>query len=239
MRKLVASVLLLGMFVSQAVSDTPSKEGSEFIFARVQFNMSFNAVLEQEAPWHHDYPFSEDLYLGMIRELTGIHTSQESFEIVQLDSKDIFKYPFLYLSEPGYMDLTSTEQTNLRNYLQRGGFMMFDDFRGRDLDNLRLQMRKVFPDREMFRLDVSHPVFHTFYDLDTIAMDPPYYDFRFTGPPEFWGMSDEEGRLIMIANQNNDMGEFWEWVDKKEAPFPPAAKSVRLAINYLIYAMTH
>jgi len=78
-----------------------------------------------------------------------------------------------------------------------------------------------------------------FYDLDSIQMDPPYRDFRFTGGPEFWGMNDDEGRLVMIANQNNDLGEFWEWVDKKEFPFQPAAKSMRLGINYLIYAMTH
>jgi hypothetical protein len=239
MKKLLALVALVGVFASQGISDTPSKEKSEFIFARVQFNMSFEAAFDPEPPWHHDYPYAEDLYLGLIREVTSVYTSEESYEIVQLDSKDIFKYPFLYVSEPGYMELTDKELTNLREYFNRGGFMILDDFRGRDLNNLREQMKRVFPNRDMYKLDVSHPVFHTYYDLDSLDMDPPYRDVRFSGRPEFWGLNDQEGRLIMLANQNNDLGEFWEWLDKKEFPFEPAAKSVRLGINYLIYAMTH
>ena len=239
MKKLVALIAFIGVFASLGISDTPSKESSEFIFARVQFNMSYEAIFEREAPWHHDYPYAEDLYLGMIREITGVYTSQESYQIVRLDSEDIFKYPFLYFSEPGYLELTSKELTNLREYLNRGGFMMLDDFRGVDLDNLQDQMKKVFPNREMYKLDVRHEIFHTYYDIDSLVMDPPYRDIRFSGGPEFWGMNDDEGRLIMLANQNNDLGEFWEWVDRKEMPFQPAAKSMRLGINYLIYAMTH
>jgi hypothetical protein len=43
----------------------------------------------------------------------------------------------------------------------------------------------------------------------------------------------------MMANQNNDLGEFFEWVDRGEMPFQPAAMATKLAVNYLIYAMTH
>jgi hypothetical protein len=91
----------------------------------------------------------------------------------------------------------------------------------------------------MFRLDVSHEVFHSFYDMDTLEMTPPYQRFDMSGRPEFWGMLDGEERLIMVANQNNDFGEFWEWVDRGEMPFQPAAQSVKFGINYLVYAMTH
>ena len=239
MKKLVALVVFVGVFASVGISDTPSKEKSEFVFARVQFNMTFESVAEPEEPWHHDYPYAEDLYLSLIREVTGVFTSEESYVIVRLDEDEIFKYPFLYVSEPGYMDLTEKELTNLREYFNRGGFMILDDFRGRDLNNLRAQMKRVFPQREMFKLDVTHPVFHSYYDLDSIDMDSPYSDSRFSGRPEFWGLQDEQGTLILLANQNNDLGEFWEWLDKGEMPLQPAAKSVRLGINYLIYAMTH
>jgi hypothetical protein len=194
----------------------------------------------REAPWHHDYPFSEDLYLTMVKEVTGINTTRESFEIVQLDGKEIFRYPMLYFSEPGFMQMTPKETSNLREYLERGGFLVFDDFRGRDLLNLRTQLKKVFPNREMIKLDITHPIFHSFYDIDTLVMEPPYYDARFLGgKPEFWGMTDDSGRLIMIANQNNDLGEFWQWVDEGQLDFKRAALSVRLGINYLAYAMTH
>jgi hypothetical protein len=124
--------------------------------------------------------------------------------------------------------------------VNRGGFIVCDDFRGRDLDILRFEMKKVFPDREFVRLDVSHPVFHSFYDIKSLEMAPPYFDNRFLGEgPQFWGMSDGKGRLIVIANRNNDLGEFMEDVDRGEKPFKEAALAVRLMINYLVYAMTH
>jgi hypothetical protein len=238
MRKLAALVLLIAVFATLAISDSPPAD-VEFTFARVQFNMSFDAAFIREAPWHHDYPYSEDLFLTMLREVTSVNTDREAYQIVQLESPDIFKYPFLYVSEPGFMQLTPSETVNLREYLNRGGFVMFDDFRtwgeSRDLANLRAQLKKVFPDRDLFRLDINHPVFHTFYDIRTLAMPPPYYEMV----PDFWGMNDDEGRLQLVANHNNDFGEFWEAVDLGDRDFQPAAASVRFGINYLIYAMTH
>ncbi len=235
----MALIVTAGVFSLQAVSDVPPKSDSEFIFARVQFNMNPNWFFDtSEAPWHHDYPFAEDLYLSFLKEVTGVHTTKESFQIVQLDSPDIFKYPFLYFSEPGYMELTPKEETNLHEYFQRGGFAMFDDFRGRALDNLRFQMKKVFPGREMFKMDVSHQIWNSFYEITSLQTEPPYRNFD-SREPTFWGMNDDKGNLIIIANADNDLGEFWEWVDRGEMPFQPAALSVRLGINYLIYAMTH
>lgn len=248
MKKLLVLAAFLVVSASQAISDVPDKTGSEFVFARVQFNMDAGWILDyREAPWHHDYPFSEDLLLTMISELTGIHTTRQSFQVVQLDSPEIFKYPWVYISEPGYMNLTPKETANFREYLNRGGFVICDDFRGRDLDRLRLEMKKVFPDRELVRLDVSHEVFHSFYDLKSLEMEPPYgkvrgvfVDSRYLGEgPQFWGMSDDSGRLMMVANRNNDLGEFMEDIDHGDEPLKDAALAVRLMINYLVYGMTH
>src|SRR5262245_55988523 len=238
MKKSLALAVFLAL-ASQAISDVPEKRSSEFVFARVQFNMDGRWIFEySEAPWHHDYPFSEDLFLTMVNEVTGIHTSRESFEIVQLGSPEIFKYPWVYISEPGFLSLTAKEIANFREYLNRGGFVICDDFRGRDLDILRFEMKKVLPGQEMFRLDVSHPVFHSFYDIQSLVMESPYVDARFLGGgPEFWGLNDDRGRLVMVANQNNDLGEFMEALDHGEKPLKWSALSVKLMVNYLAYAM--
>jgi hypothetical protein len=243
-------ILLVGL-AAPAASYDDGDETPEFVFARVQFNQTLEALLDREAPWHHDYPYAEDLYLSLIAEFTGVHTSREDYVIVQLDDEEIFKYPFLYFSEPGFMNLTGREEENLREYFNRGGFAMFDDFRGADLENLAVQMKRLYPDRELSRLDIRHRLFNSFYELDSLDMLPLYgvlrgpggewiiTDSRFTGGPEFWGMEDDEGRQILIANQNNDLGEYWEGLDQNTVPFEDAANSVRLGTNYLIYAMTH
>src|SRR5688572_2384605 len=129
MKKFLTVVVFITVFVSLGISDVPDP-ASEFTFARVEFTMNLEARFQREAPWHHDYPYSEDLYLTMLKEVTTIHTSTESYKIVRFDDPDVFQFPFLYVSEPGFMNLTEKEINGLREYINRGGFVMFDDFRG-------------------------------------------------------------------------------------------------------------
>jgi len=241
MRKLLAILVFLAALAGRAVPDAPPKD-SEFVFARVQFTEREYRMYWLEEPWHHDYPFSDTFFLSMLHEATGVHVTPDSYKIVQLASPEIFKYPFLYISEPGFMELTTKEIANLGEYIRRGGFIMADDFRTagylrgpEELNILRYYLKRAVPERELVRLEISHPIFNSFYKIDTLKMKPPYGDFT----PEFWGLSDEHGNLQLIVNYNNDLGEFWEWVDKGEMPFHPAVRSVQLGINYLIYAMSH
>jgi hypothetical protein len=232
---------MLLLFAGSAQPNRVAKEQAEYTFARVQFNMNnprrgFNQ--EGQPPWMHDYPRSEDFFLAMVGQVTGVHTSVDAFEIVDLDSKDIFKYPFLYFSEPGFMDLTDEEEANLREYFNRGGFAMFDDFRGQALANLEDQMLRVFPNRQLVRMDLKEAIFHSFYEIDTLNMPPPYVNFD-SGTPSFWGMKDEQGRVILMANADNDFGEYWEDIDRGAEALHPAVQSFQFGVNYLIYAMTH
>ena len=175
----------------------------------------------------------------MASRATTPPTGPKRYETVRLDSPDIFGFPFLYVSEPGFMRLTDEETDNLREYLNRGGFIMFDDFRGEDFRVLELYLKRAFPERELFQLDPSHSMFDVFYTIDSLEIEAPYVDSRFTGNPEFWGMHDEAGRLILVANHNNDIGEFWEGLDLAHQPLQPSIDAVRLGINYMIYTMTH
>jgi hypothetical protein len=157
--------------------------------------------------------------------------------IVDIDSPDLFKYPFTYMSEPGFLELNPKDVENFREYLDRGGFVLVDDFRGpRHLQNLIYQMKKVYPNREIIQLDVTHPVFTSFYTIETLDMIPPYPG---SGPVQFLGLLDDEGRLQMVINYNNDLSEFWEKLDRAEIPLELAANSLRLGVNYLVYALTH
>ena len=89
--------------------------------------------------------------------------------------------------------------------------------------------------QQLVCLDLSHPVFHSYYNIESLKMDPPYGDFV----PEFWGISDDQGRLQLIANYNNDLGDFWKYLDHGDKPLKDSARSIRLGINYIVYAMSH
>jgi hypothetical protein len=246
MKRFLVTLTFLAMLSSSALSDVSPPGDSEFVFARVESGQREYRMYWSEAPWHHDYPFSEEFITGMLRELTGVHVTANSHQIVQLSSPEIFQYPFLYISEPGFMRLDEREIANLGEYIRRGGFIMADDFRTgnflggpEELEILRYYLKRAVPERELIPLDIHHPIFHSFYDIDTLEMKPPYGTDTPGFVPQFWGVNDEHSKLQLIANYNNDLGEFWEWVDKGQMPFHPAVRSVQLGINYVVYAMTH
>ena len=61
----------------------------------------------------------------------------------------------------------------------------------------------------------------------------------FAGPPTFHGLRDDEGRIQVIANFNNDIGDFWEWSDEGWYPIDLTNEGYKFGINYIIYALTH
>ncbi len=97
-------------------------------------------------------------------------------------------------------------------------------------------MNKVFPGRTFVELTLDNPIFHTFYDIPTLDIDPPYPQ---RGLPKFYGYFDEHGRLSMILNHNNDLGDFFEWIDETRYPLPASTAGLRFGINYFMYALTH
>lgn len=247
MRKAAAYSVIVGLFfltASIATLRAPILDNEPqyhpldpiyFKFARVQFSSYFRG--RGNAGWAHDYPRAERNFLKILSEVTGIKTTSDSYSIVQLDDPEIMDYPLLYFSEPGSWNITSEEAQNFREYLLRGGFAIFDDFDGpRQWDNFHRAMKQVFPERNLVELTVEHPIFQCFYKIETLEMVPPYAVW---GEPTFYGLSDENGRLQVIVNFNNDIGDFWEWSDKSWVPIHLSNEAYKLGVNYVIYALTH
>jgi hypothetical protein len=242
---------LFALLASPANSDWTEPK-PEFVFARLSCTnrdpfLYWHDYYPFNPPWHHDYPSSDEFIVGLVHEITAVRVSSDSYKIVALDSPDIFKYPFLYLSEPGFMDLNAAEIANLGEYLRRGGFIMADDFRTPnylhnwdELGVLRHYLELAVPEYKFERLNVNHPVFHSFYEIPTLEMKPPPYGEGTPGfVPEFWGLSDEHGKLRVIANYNNDIGDFWKYLDQGAQPLKESGQAIRLGINYIIYALSH
>src|SRR5206468_10245261 len=99
--------------------------------------------------------------------LTAVHVTPNSHQIAQLSSSEIFQYPFLYISEPGFMRLDDREIANLGEYIRRGGFIMADDFRTanylrgpEELDVLRGYLKRAVPECEVVRLGARRSICH-------------------------------------------------------------------------------
>jgi hypothetical protein len=132
--------------------------------------------------------------------------------------------------------MNEAEAAGLRAYLQKGGFIIFDDFREDHRDNLVYQMRQVLPDARWVPLDVSHPIFHSFFEINSLDVEGYY------GPTEWTGIfedNDSSKRLLAVANYNHDLGELWEFSDTGYVPVDLSNEAYKFGVNYVMYAMTH
>ncbi len=215
---------------------------SGFVYARIRYHLQ-PWGRRGEVPWHHDYPDGDTMLPTSLGRLTTTHTTPDSFQIVDIDSPDLFQYPFAYMSEPGFLNLLPNDVRNLREYFDRGGFLLLDDFRGNEFDNSQFenmveQMRKVFPDREIRPVPASHAVFHSFFDLDPKEMLPPYKMYN-SGQLQFLGIMDAKENIQVMIDFNNDISEYWQALDVGQCSLKESGMAVKLGINYVIYSMTH
>ena len=155
-------------------------------------------------------------FTKILDELTLLHVRTNGSNILSLDDPELFNYPIAYMAEPGFWDATEAQAAAFRQYLMKGGFAIFDDFRGYDWNNLQDQMRRVLPDARWIQLDGRSTVFHSFFEIDhpeSLAV-PSIYDQSLV--PSYWGLyedNDPAKRLMVIANVNNDISEYWEFSD--------------------------
>jgi hypothetical protein len=222
------------------------------------FEFEFTRLVYQENPdysrgwgfggqrWTTDAPEAETHLLQGIRRLTRVNASSEGTAL-RLTDDAIFDHPFLYAVEVGGWLLSDEEARRLREYLDRGGFLMVDDFHGSaEWEGFMTSMRRVYPDRPVVELPMSEEVFHVLYDLVERPQIPSIYG-AMTGRtwerdgyvPHWRGIYDENGRLAVAIHWNMDLGDAWEHADSPQYPQPLTALAYRYAINYLIYSMSH
>ena len=209
---------------------------SHFAFTRIRYGTRVGG----NGGWEHDYPTADRNFAAILDYMTHTRVHLDGSNIFDLDDPRIFQNPVIYMSEPGGWTTDAAEATSLRNYLLKGGLIIFDDFDGdREWRNLVTQMKVVLPDHDFIRLDVSHPIFQSFFSLRTLQVPHPMLRGI---EPEFFGLFDDNrtsGRMMAIANFNNDIGDYWEWSAEGLYGDAPTADAYRLGVDYLVYAMTH
>jgi hypothetical protein len=215
---------------------------SHYVFTRVRYNARGGLVrgfFGGADGWAHDYPTADRNLAAILDYITNMRVRMDGSNILDLDDAGIFENPILYMSEPGYWTTTDEEARNLRAYMLKGGLIIFDDFEGDGhWRNLVAQMRRAVPDHYFIPIDITHPIFHSFFDIKVLDVPHPLVDVS----PGYFAMFDNNdpgGRMIALANWNNDLGDYWEWSAEGLYGSDPTNDAYRLGVNYIVYAMTH
>lgn len=207
----------------------------KFTFVRVKFEPLGGGW---DLKWDHDYPRAENHFMKILSELTSIGPHLDGSNILSFEDPEIFNYPAAYVSEPGFWTMNETELAGVRDFVHKGGFLIFDDFTGEHWYNFEARWREAFPALKLQELKLDHPIFDSFYRIENLQMQHPQNG----APASFVGAfedNDPTKRLVMIANYNNDIGDYMEFSDEGFLPIALTNEAYKLAVNYVMYAMTH
>ncbi len=219
-----------------------------FAFVRIRYTPAPGGYFGGPV-WAHGYPVAEQSLLHIAEDISLLKTHADDIGVLTLDDPELFQYPFAYLIEVGWWAVTDQEASALRTYLQKGGFLLVDDFKPENWRGLSgggwapfaAAMKRVLPDARFVDLDPRHPIFHSFFEIPSTIVDdfPQAYN---EGPPVFRGIfedNDPQKRLMVMVNYNTDVSQFWEWSGRGFRPFDDTNEAYKLGINYLMYGVTH
>jgi hypothetical protein len=193
--------------------------------------------------WAADYPAMETNLNTILKEITEVRPHPRGTNVYSFDDPELFKYPLAYLSEPGYWYPGEREVAGLRDYLQKGGFLIADDFHfPEEWAVFERAMRRVLPNARIDRLELTHPVFNTFFQIKSLSVPYPGYLGERGLMGEFYGIhedNDPRRSLQVVVNYNIDLGDYVEWSAQELYNPQSTNEAYKFMINYVVYGLTH
>lgn len=226
--------------------------GLEWRFVRIRYHYRTEGTQIQGEdyygePWYIDAPAAEQNLSRRVKTATTIHV--EDPIVLTLDDPRLFEHPWIYFVEGGNLKMLDSDVATLREFLLRGGTATFDDFHGPfEWANVARELKRVFPHRDIVEVPKDHPVFSCFYTIDSYPQVAGLGSFlagrsweKGGFVPHLRTILDDNGRPMVFINWNTDMGDGWEWSNVEEYPgyIKYTALAYRMAINEIVYALTH
>jgi len=233
----------------------PRFQEDVFTFARLRFGGERGYRFGGGRSWDDDTPDADLSLTYRLYQVTSLKV-RPGLNYVDITTKDLANYPFVYVAAAGRLVLTDDQVTALRNYLLNGGFLMVDDFWGDEQwQHFYEQIKRVFPDREPVELGLDQRIFHTVFDFKQAPQIPSVGAFLSTGQSyepgwpydlknhdaHYYGVYDDHQRMMMVICQNNHFGDGWEHETEDQRYFDAFSepRAYPMFINILVYAMTH
>ena len=201
---------------------------STFVFATAQY---------ESGDWD-SAPLLPANIIDTIARYTSIEVAP-SGAIVALDSPDLARYPFVYLTGHLPVRFSEAERANARRWLERGGFLMVDDH-NHDIDG---QFHKTVTEEitrsfgALARLPNTHALYRAFF---TFEDGPPTTAHELNG----WGDNIVHRYLdaVMFAGKigvlysNKDYSSEWNYHPQSKKFF--AVDNTKFAANVIVHALT-
>ncbi|MEO0223537.1 MAG: DUF4159 domain-containing protein [candidate division WOR-3 bacterium] len=191
-----------------------------FQIARLQY--------EGGGDWYNDPEVIPNL-VKFIKKYINIDLDEKQ-AVVKPSSKEIFNYPIVYMTGHGNVYFSEIDAKNLRDYLERGGFLYVDDDYGLD-SYFRREIKKVFPDKELEEVPLNHPIFNIYWKFDKL----PKIHQHDGKPPKAYGIFIGE-RLVLLYTYESNISD--GWTDRHGDPPEVQETALKFGMNIVLYALT-
>jgi len=201
-----------------------AQDAGKFTVARLKYSGG--------GDWYVGQTTIPNLLKGL-RERTNVETGDKQ-AVIRLTDKELYSYPFIYMTGHGNVSFTDDEVRRLRLYLTRGGFLWANDDYGMD-KSFRREMKRVFPDKNLVEIPFDHDIYHCYYDFLNGLPKIHEHDGK---PPRGYGLF-HEGRMIVFYDYESDIGNGLENSEVHNDPPEKREQALRMAINIVIHVLTH
>ncbi len=159
----------------------------------------------------------------------GTQISTEEVQ-VEVGSSELFNVPFVHATGHGRIFFTAQEASNLRLYLESGGFLHIDDNYGMDA-YVRSEMKKVFPELDFVEVPFSHPIYNQKYAFKNGLPKVHEHD---GGSPKGYALI-WKGKIVCFYTFDCDLGDGWEDQEVHNNPPEIRTKALQMGANILQY----
>jgi len=242
---------ILPIATASAAEDDTDKY--DFLIARVRFKLTQNVVdvwntgpgaernlLEEltkyvrckvklpQGCYCNDPYYGEDRHFNAVVDFSGPVSPQ--------------KYPFLLMTSEGYFSFNSTQKTNLKNYVDGGGFIFMDDCvagMGTDFfyQSAHNMVNEVYGSGALTVIPKTHEVFNNVFDLSKTGLPNVSGVYH---PAEGLWRGDRIG--IILSSTDIHCG----WIDKHHNWYTAARgktagyeDAIQFGINMIVYVLAH
>ena len=204
-------------------ASTPATGAPRLTIARLQYDGG--------GDWYAN-PSSLPNLLRAIRERTSLDVEPAEARVRLTDDR-LWDHPFLHVTGHGNIKLSGEEVERLREYLERGGFLHVDDNYGLD-EHFRREIARVFPDRPLVDVPLTHPVYGIVYRFPEGLPKIHEHDGK---PARGYGIFLGD-RLAVFYSHESDLGNGWEDPQVHNDPPHLHEAALRMGINLFVYAVT-
>jgi hypothetical protein len=197
-------------------------DGPRLAIARLQY---------EGGDWYGN-PSSIPNLIEAINERTSLKVDKTEGRVTVMDDR-LWDYAFLHVTGHGDIRFTDAEVDRLRQYVLRVGFLHVSDNYGLD-PNFRREIARVFPDRPLVDVPLTHPIYHLVYDFPKGVPKIHEHDGK---PARGYGIFIGD-RLAVYYDFSADLGNGWEDPGTYNDPPDLHEAALRMGVNLFVYAVT-